>query len=94
MEYGWRKKIWRKSFFIFNLEGNMLSHPLIKQSGKGAIICNMNYGPSFDEGIIFKNNDLTNGYIECQWLINIAKFTNKQIQVKELEVFQVNIKYN
>ena len=82
------------NLFIFNLEGNMLSHPLIKQSGKGAIICNMNYGPSFDEGIIFKNNDLTNGYIECQWLINIAKFTNKQIQVKELEVFQVNIKYN
>ena len=59
----------------------------------GSIICQMDNGPSFEEGIIFKNNDLSVGYIEHQGLINGAGIIGKKIQVKELEVFQVNIRY-
>lgn len=87
------EKKYGENVWLFNLEGTIWKYPLMKQNRLGAIICDMNNGPSFDEGIIFKNNDLSVAYIECQALYKNAGFTDNKIYIKELEVFQVNIKY-
>ena len=87
------EKRYGENIWLFNLEKNINKYILMKQSKSPAIICDMNNGPSFEEGIIFKNNDLSVGYIEHQGLINGAGIIDKKIQVKELEVFQVNIRY-
>ena len=52
----------------------------------------MDNGPSFGEGIIFKNNNLSVGYIEHKGLIKGAEIIDKKFQVKEMEVFQINIR--
>ena len=86
-------KKYGENVWLFNLEGTIWKYPLMKQNRLGAIICDMTNGPSFDEGIIFKNNDLSVAYLECQAIFKVGGFTDKKIYIKELEVFQVNIKY-
>ena len=87
------EKRYGDNVWLFNLEGIIYKFILIKQSKLAAIICDMNNGPSFDEGISFKNNDLTVGYLESNALFNGGKFKDKKIHIKELEVFQVYINY-
>ena len=87
------EKRYGENIWLFNLEKSIYKYNLIKQGKTPAIICDMNNGPSFEEGIIFKDNNLSVGYIEHQGLIKGAEIIDKKIQVKELEVFQVNIRY-
>ena len=87
------EKRYGENIWLFNLEKTLWKYPLIKMGKSGAIICQMDNGPSFEEGIIFKNNDLSVGYLECQALKNAAKISDNKFNVKEMEIFQVNIKY-
>ena len=87
------EKRYGENIWLFNLETIIFKYPLIKPGKTPAIICDMNNGPSFEEGIIFKNNNLSVGYIEHKGLIIDLEIIDKKIQVKELEVFQVNIRY-
>jgi len=82
------------NLWLISFQKTLFRIPLIKQNGSGAILCDMNYGPSFDEALIIKDNDLTKGFIENQGFFNISGLTQKSFTIKELEVFQVNIKYN
>ena len=81
------------NLWLFTFENNMYRFHLIKPGIQGAIICDMNNGPSFDEGLIFKDNTLSVGYVESNGILKMSGFSGKIIQIKELEVFQVNIKY-
>jgi hypothetical protein len=81
------------NLWLFTFENNMHRFPLIKQNSQGSIICEMNNGPSFDEGLIFKDNTLSVGYVESNGILKMTGLSGKIIQIKELEVFQVNIKY-
>ena len=87
------EKRYGENIWLFNLEKSIYKYNLIKQGKTPVIICDMNNGPSFEEGIIFKDNNLSVGYIEHQGLIKGEEIIDKKIQVKELEVFQVNIRY-
>lgn len=86
------KKYGENVFLISFQKDCFMKIPLISQNKLGSIICDMNNGPSFDGYFIFKNNDLTKGYIENDSFMK--KFGKKIINIKELEVFQVNINYN
>ena len=79
--------------WLFNLEKNIWKYSLTKDIYNGAIICKFDNGPSFDKGILFENNDISVGYFECESLMKIAEINDKKINVKEMEVFQVFIKY-
>jgi len=81
------------NLWLFTFENNMYRFPLIKPGSLGAIICDMNNGPSFDEGLIFKDKTLSVGYVESNGILKMSGLSGKIIQIKELEVFQVNIKY-
>jgi len=87
------EKICGDSLWIFTFENNMNIFYLNKQDRQGAIICDMNNRPSFDEGLIFKDNTLSVGYVESKGILKMSGLSGKIIQIKELEVFQVNIKY-
>ena len=87
------EKRYGENIWLFNLEKTLWKYPLIKMGKLGSIICQMDNGPSFEEGIIFKNNDISVGYLECQALKNAAKISDNKFNVKEMEIFQVNIKY-
>jgi len=87
------EKRYGDNLWLFTFENNMSRLPLIKQDRRGAIICDMSNGPSFDEGIIFKDNTLSVGYVESNGILKRTGLSEKIIQIKELEVFQVNIKY-
>ena len=87
------EKRYGENIWLFNLEKTSWKYPLIKVGKSGAIICQMDNGPSFEEGIIFKNNDLSVGYINDQAIKNLTKINDNKFNVKEMEIFQVNIKY-
>ena len=82
------------NLWLITFQKTLFRIPIIKQNGSGAILCDMSYGPSFDEALIIKNNDLTKGFIEHQGFFKASGFPQKSFKIKELEVFQVNIKYN
>ena len=81
------------NIWIFTLDGTMYRYPLMKPGQEGSINCCLNNGPSFEEGITFRNNTLSVGYIEHKGLMNASGITDKKIEIKEIEVFQVYIKY-
>jgi len=87
------EKKYGDNLWLFTFENNMYRFHLMKQDGRGAIICNMSNGPSFDEGLIFKDNTLSVGYVESNGILKMSGLSGKIIQIKELEVFQVIIKY-
>ena len=60
-----------ENVWLFTLGKDMYKFILAKQNKNPSIICNMNNGPSFEDGIIFKDNDLTVGYI---YSVYIKKF--------------------
>ena len=66
------EKRYGENIWLFNLEKSIYKYNLIKQGKTPAIICDMNNGPSFEEGIIFKDNNLSVGYIEHKGLIKGA----------------------
>ena len=78
---------------LFTMGVNMFRFPLLQQNKSGAIICDMSNGSSFEEGIIFKDNTLSVGYIENKGIYNTGKFSEEKFYVKELEVFQIYINY-
>ena len=78
--------------WLFTFQKMLYKIPLINVNKLGAIICEWNYGPSFDEALIIKDNNLTQCYIENKRLL--CDFPEKSLKIKELEVFQVYIKYN
>ena len=82
-----------ENVWLFTLGKNMFKFILEKQNKKPSIICNMNNGPSFEEGIVFKDNDLSVGFIENSGILKNLGIIEKKINIKELEVFQVFIKY-
>ena len=88
------KKYGENVFLISFQNNNFRKIPLIRQNKLGSIICDMNNGPSFDEFLVIKNNDLTKVYIENDSLMRMLGLSKKIFNIKELEVFQVNIKYN
>lgn len=87
------QKKYGDNLWLFTMGNNMFRFPLIQQNKRGAIICDMDNGPSFEDGIIFKDNTLSVGYIENKGIYNNGKFTEEKFYVKELEVFQIYIKY-
>ena len=87
------QKRYGENIWAFNLGENMYRYPLGKADGLGVIICQMDNGPSFEDGFIFKNNDLSVGYINDQAIKNLTKINDNKFNVKEMEIFQVNIKY-
>ena len=87
------RKKYGEYIWLFNLEKNIWKYSLMKGMNYCGIICKFDNGPSFENGIIFENNDLSVGYIEAEPLMKIAEIKDKKIKVKEMEVFQVFIKY-
>ena len=87
------KKKYGDNLWLFTMVDNMFRFPLLQQNKSGAIICDMSNGPSFEEGIIFKDNTLSVGYIENKGIYNTGKFSEEKFYVKELEVFQIYINY-
>ena len=87
------EKKYGENIWLFTLEDTIYKYPLIQQNKLGAIICDMNNGPSFEDGILFNDNDLSTGIIEKQGVIKGTGIINKKFKVKQLEVFQVNIRY-
>ena len=79
------------NLWAISFQNNMCRYITMNQSRLGAIICNMNNGPSFDEYIVINNNDLTKGYIENNTFLKQLGLSQKMFGIKELEVFQVNI---
>ena len=78
------------NLWAISFQNNMCRYITMNQSRLGAIICNMNNGPSFDEYIVINNNDLTKGYIENNTFLKQLGLSQKMFGIKELEVFQVN----
>ena len=84
-----------ENFWLINFK-QMFITPILYQdrNKRGGMICNMNYGPSFLDFLVIKNNDLTKGYIENEAFFKECGLKTKSFNIKEIEVFQVKIKYN
>ena len=80
------------NLWVISFQNTMCRYITMNQSRLGAIICNMNNGPSFDEYIVINNNDLTKGYIENNTFLKQLGLSQKMFGIKELLILKISLR--